>query len=55
MLDEPTVGCGPAEPQGDPRGGRDPGDEGKSVLYTTHYMEEAQRLCNRVGIIDEGS
>jgi ABC-2 type transport system ATP-binding protein len=25
-----------------------------SVLYTTHYMEEAERLCDRVGIIDEG-
>ena len=25
-----------------------------AVLYTTHYMEEAERLCDRVGIIDEG-
>jgi ABC-2 type transport system ATP-binding protein len=24
------------------------------ILYTTHYMEEAERLCHRVGIIDEG-
>lgn len=24
------------------------------MLYTTHYMEEAERLCDRVGIIDEG-
>ncbi|MEN8235904.1 MAG: export ABC transporter ATP-binding protein, partial [Actinomycetota bacterium] len=30
------------------------GDEGMAVLYTTHYMEEAERLCDRVGIIDEG-
>jgi ABC-2 type transport system ATP-binding protein len=28
--------------------------EGMAVLYTTHYMEEAQRLCDRVGIIDSG-
>ncbi len=25
-----------------------------SVLYTTHYMEEAERLCRRVGIVDHG-
>ena len=25
-----------------------------SILYTTHYMEEAERLCDRIGIIDEG-
>ena len=27
---------------------------GMSVIYTTHYMEEAQRLCHRVAIVDEG-
>jgi ABC-2 type transport system ATP-binding protein len=27
---------------------------GMAVLYTTHYMEEAERLCDRVGIIDQG-
>ena len=25
-----------------------------AILYTTHYMEEAERLCDRIGIIDEG-
>src|SRR5438270_752397 len=28
--------------------------EGMAVLYTTHYMEEAQRLCDRIGVIDMG-
>ncbi|MFU8890574.1 MAG: export ABC transporter ATP-binding protein, partial [Anaerosomatales bacterium] len=30
------------------------GSEGLAVLYTTHYMEEAERLCDRIGIIDHG-
>ena len=29
-------------------------DEGMSIIYTTHYMEEAERLCDRVAIIDHG-
>jgi ABC-2 type transport system ATP-binding protein len=28
--------------------------EGMTIVYTTHYMEEAERLCNRIGIIDNG-
>ncbi|MEM2126285.1 MAG: hypothetical protein QXQ53_07820, partial [Candidatus Methanosuratincola sp.] len=28
--------------------------EGKTVILTTHYMEEAEELCDRVGIIDHG-
>jgi ABC-2 type transport system ATP-binding protein len=27
---------------------------GRTIVYTTHYMEEAQRLCDRVAIIDQG-
>ena len=29
-------------------------DQGMTIVYTTHYMEEAERLCDRVAIIDEG-
>ena len=29
-------------------------EQGKTIIYTTHYMEEAQRLCDRVGIMDHG-
>lgn len=54
FLDEPTVGVDPQsrghlfEAVERLRG------EGISILYTTHYMEEAERLCDRVGILDEG-
>ena len=54
ILDEPTVGVDPqsrhsildhvAQLQAD----------GLAVLYTSHYMEEVERLCDRVGIIDDG-
>ena len=29
-------------------------ENGTAILYTTHYMEEAERLCDRIAIIDEG-
>jgi len=55
LLDEPTVGVDPqsrvrllelvrAQAQG-----------GACVLYTTHYMEEAETLCDRLAIVDHGS
>ncbi len=54
MLDEPTVGVDPQSRNAifDLIDGLR--QEGRTVLYTTHYMEEAQRLCDRVGIIDHG-
>ena len=54
VLDEPTVGL-------DPQASRDLRDrvrelkaQGRTVLLTTHYMEEADQLCDRVAIIDHG-
>jgi ABC-2 type transport system ATP-binding protein len=54
FLDEPTTGL-------DPQARRSLWDlveflrlEGRSVLLTTHYMEEAQQLCDRVAILDHG-
>ncbi len=54
LLDEPTVGV-------DPQSRNSIFDSilqlkklGRTIVYTTHYMEEAERLCDRVGIMDQG-
>ena len=54
VLDEPTVGVDPQSRNAILESVEALGEEGMAVLYTTHYMEEAERLCDRVGIIDEG-
>jgi linearmycin/streptolysin S transport system ATP-binding protein len=54
ILDEPTVGVDPQSRNAILTSIEALSDEGMAVLYTTHYMEEAERLCDRVGIIDEG-
>jgi ABC-2 type transport system ATP-binding protein len=51
ILDEPTVGV---DPQSRNAILETVGALGIAVLYTTHYMEEAAKLCRRVGIIDNG-
>jgi len=54
VLDEPTTGL---DPQARIRMGETIAshrDRGKTVLVSTHYMEEAERLCDRVAIIDRG-
>jgi len=54
LLDEPTVGV-------DPQSRNKLFDNvlalkaaGKTILYTTHYMEEAEKLCDRIGVLDKG-
>ena len=54
VLDEPTVGVDPQSRNAIIESIEALGRDGLSVLYTTHYMEEAERLCDRIGIIDEG-
>ena len=54
VLDEPTVGVDPQSRNAILASVERFRGEGMAVLYTTHYMEEAERLCDRVGIIDEG-
>ena len=55
ILDEPTVGVDPQSRNAILESVEELSGEGTAVLYTTHYMEEAERLCDRVAIIDEGT
>jgi ABC-2 type transport system ATP-binding protein len=55
ILDEPTVGVDPQSRNAILESIEELSGEGTAVLYTTHYMEEAERLCDRVAIIDEGT
>jgi ABC-2 type transport system ATP-binding protein len=54
VLDEPTAGVDPQSRNAILDSVQVLASEGMAVLYTTHYMEEAERLCDRVGILDEG-
>lgn len=54
ILDEPTVGVDPQSRNAILESVEALAGEGMAVLYTTHYMEEAERLCDRIGIIDTG-
>ena len=54
FLDEPTSGIDPQtrhQPLADPQR---PARAGLTILLTTHYMEEADTLCERIAIIDHG-
>ena len=54
LLDEPTVGVDPQSRNAIFDNILAMKREGRTILYTTHYMEEAEKLCDRVGIIDQG-
>ncbi|MFT5726872.1 MAG: ABC-2 type transport system ATP-binding protein [Desulforhopalus sp.] len=54
FLDEPTVGVDTQSRHLIHKQLRELNREGTTILYTTHYMEDAQELCSRIGIIDAG-
>ncbi len=54
LLDEPTVGVDPQSRNHIFECIQSLSDAGLTIVYTTHYMEEAQRLCDRVAIMDHG-
>ncbi|MGA2592196.1 MAG: ABC transporter ATP-binding protein [Bryobacteraceae bacterium] len=54
LLDEPTVGVDPQSRNRIFEMIEALRNEGTTVIYTTHYMEEAERLCDRIAIIDHG-
>ena len=54
LCDEPTVGADPQSRNAIFEFVQRLNDEGMTIVYSTHYMEEATRLCSRIGIIDHG-
>ena len=55
LCDEPTVGVDPQSRNAIFDFLEALNKQGKTIVYTTHYMEEAERLCSRVAIIDHGT
>jgi ABC-2 type transport system ATP-binding protein len=54
ILDEPTVGVDPQSRNAIFANLEALRDRGKALVYTTHYMEEVERLCDRIVIVDHG-
>jgi ABC-2 type transport system ATP-binding protein len=54
LLDEPTVGIDPQGRLSILKFIRNLCVSGTAILYTTHYLEEAETLCHRIGVIDHG-
>lgn len=55
VLDEPTVGVDPQSRNAILERIAELNRDGMALLYTSHYMEEVERLCDRIGILDGGS
>jgi ABC-2 type transport system ATP-binding protein len=54
FLDEPTAGVDPQSRNMILDRLSELGRSGVSMLYTTHYIEEAEKICSRIAVIDEG-
>jgi ABC-2 type transport system ATP-binding protein len=54
LLDEPTVGVDPQSRNAIFENIEALNRQGRTIVYTTHYMEEAERLCDRIAVIDHG-
>jgi ABC-2 type transport system ATP-binding protein len=54
LLDEPTVGIDPQSREAIFASLRSLRDRGTALVFTTHHLEEAEQLCDRVGIMDRG-
>ncbi len=54
LLDEPTIGMDPQSRRAVWGFIKELKKDGRTIILTTHYMEEAEELCDRVGIIDHG-
>ncbi len=55
LLDEPTAGVDPQSRESIYQVIQQIASAGTTIVYTTHYIEEAERLCDRIAILDEGS
>jgi ABC-2 type transport system ATP-binding protein len=54
FLDEPTIGLDPAGARDIRKMVREMRDQGKTIMLTTHYMFEAEELCERIAVISKG-
>lgn len=55
LLDEPTVGLDPASRRGVWKVLNEMNDSGKTIVFSTHYIEEAEKFCDSVALLNEGS
>lgn len=54
IMDEPTVGIDPQSRNNIMQAVKKLNREGVTIIYTTHYMEEAESICSKIAIIDKG-